>query len=399
MNYKQTLIGLLICISAITSCDTQKQLPANNNIALFRARQTLDSLYSNYSVPGTCLLRENYPSDISNYDATYLTSEEQSNSPRLYSYIWPYSGTVSAVIALFATTQDTIYQSLLENKVLIGLEEYYDTQRTPEAYASYIHTAPQSERFYDDNIWLVIDFLDIYLLTKESKYLQKAQHMWKFVESGMDDKLGGGIYWCEQKRKNKNTCCNAPGSVLALRLFQVTQDSTYLDKGKHLYQWTQTQLQDSTDYLYFDNIDLDGKINKTKYAYNSGQMMQSAILLYQLTGEKQYLTDARNIAKGCYNYFFMDYTPKDGGTFKLIKKGDIWFTAVMLRAFIELYQADKNKTYLNAFIQSLDYAWDHARDDNGLFNTDFSGNTRDNKRWLLTQAAMVEMYARLAAIK
>ena len=262
-----------------------------------------------------------------------------------------------------------------------------------------ISTAPQSERFYDDNIWLGIDFLDIYLLTKESKYLQKAQHMWKFVESGMDDKLGGGIYWCEQKRKNKNTCCNAPGSVLALRLFQVTQDSTYLDKGKHLYQWTQTQLQDSTDYLYFDNIDLDGKINKTKYAYNSGQMMQSAILLYQLTGEKQYLTDAGNIAKGCYNYFFMDYTPKDGGTFKLIKKGDIWFTAVMLRAFIELYQADKNKTYLNAFIQSLDYAWDHARDDNGLFNTDFSGSTRDNKRWLLTQAAMVEMYARLAAIK
>ena len=128
-------------------------------------------------------------------------------------------------------------------------------------------------------------------------------------------------------------------------------------------------------------------------------MMQSAILLYQLTGEKQYLTDAGNIAKGCYNYFFMDYTPKDGGTFKLIKKGDIWFTAVMLRAFIELYQADKNKTYLNAFIQSLDYAWDHARDDNGLFNTDFSGSTRDNKRWLLTQAAMVEMYARLAAIK
>lgn len=39
------------------------------------------------------------------------------------------------------------------------------------------------------------------------------------------------------------------------------------------------------------------------------------------------------------------------------------------------------------------------RDDNGLFNTDFSGSTRDNKRWLLTQAAMVEMYARLAAIK
>ncbi len=30
-------------------------------------------------------------------------------------------------------------------------------------------------------------------------------------------------------------------------------------------------LQDSTDYLYFDNIRLDGKIGKAKFAYNSGQ--------------------------------------------------------------------------------------------------------------------------------
>lgn len=75
------------------------------------------------------------------------------------------------------------------------------------------------------------------------------------------------------------------------------------------------------------------------------------------------------------------------------------FIAVMLRGFIELYQADKNETYLDSFSKSLDYAWGHARDEKGLFNTDFSGKTQDNRRWLLTQAAMVEMYARLAAIK
>lgn len=71
----------------------------------------------------------------------------------------------------------------------------------------------------------------------------------------------------------------------------------------------------------------------------------------------------------------------------------------MLRGFIELYGIDNNKTYLDSFTQSLDYAWEHARDKKGLFNTDFSGKTQDNKRWLLTQAAMVEMYAHLATIK
>ena len=158
-------------------------------------------------------------------------------------------------------------------------------------------------------------------------------------------------------------------------------------------------MQDSTDYLYFDNIRLDGKIGRAKFAYNSGQMMQAAALLYQLTGIPAYLTDAQNIAKECYNYFFVDFTPADGNTFKLIKRGDIWFTAVMLRGFIELYKQDNNKKYLDAFNRSLTYAWDNARDDNGLFNVDLSGVDKDGKKWLLTQAAIVEMYARLAQIK
>lgn len=399
MNLKQIFLSILMSVVIITGCNTKKQIIVGDELALTRAKQTLDSLYSNYSVPGTHLLRENYPSNIAEYTATYLASEEQKNMPNQYSYLWPYSGTFSAVNALFATTQDTVYQSLLNNKVLVGLEEYFDTRRAPESYASYINTASQSDRFYDDNIWLGIDFTDTYLMTKEKKYLQKAELIWKFIESGIDEKLGGGIYWCEQKKESKNTCSNAPGSVFALKLFQATQNSSYLNKGEQLYSWTKKELQDSTDYLYFDNIALDGKIGKTKFAYNSGQMMQSASLLYQLTGKKEYLTDAQNIAKGCHNYFFMNYTPAYADTFKMIKKGDVWFTAVMLRGFIELYLIDHNKTYIDSFIKSLNYAWEHARDEKGLFNTDFSGNSQDNRKWLLTQAAMVEMHARLAAIK
>ena len=399
MNSKQTLFSLLMCVLAIAGCDTQKQAIVGNELALTRAKQTLDSLYLNYSVSGTCLLRENYPSNIGEYTATYLASEEQKNMPNLYSYLWPYSGTFSAVNALFATTGDKEYKSVLDNKVLVGLEEYFDTRRTPEAYASYINSAPQSDRFYDDNVWLGIDFTNTYMLTKEPKYLQKAQLIWNFIESGTDDNLGGGIYWCEQRKESKNTCSNAPGSVFALKLFEATKDSAYFVKGQRLYEWTQTNLQDSTDYLYFDNINLNGKVDKAKFAYNSGQMMQSAALLYQLTKNPDYLKDAQSIAKECYNYFFTDFTTDTGESLKMLKQGNIWFTAVMLRGFIELYQLDQNKTFIDAFNQCLSYAWDNARDENGLFSTDLTGNNNNEKKWLLTQAAMVEMYSRLATIQ
>lgn len=390
------LLGIT-CIASLIGCVSSAQVEPNSN--LDRARQTLDSLYLNYSVDNSSLLRENYPFD-EQHTVTYLASEEQANIPNQFSYLWPYSGTFSAVNALFEATHDKKYKKLLDSRVLPGLEEYFDTQRVPNAYSSYIRTAPASDRFYDDNVWLGIDFTDTYQMTQEQKYLDKAQLIWKFIESGTDSILGGGIYWCEQKKESKNTCSNAPGSVLALKLFKATNDSSYFEKGKKLYEWTQRNLQDSADYLYFDNIRLDGKIGKAKFAYNSGQMMQSAALLYQLTKNPIYLKDAQNIAKECFNYFFTDFTPATNEeAFRMLKKGDIWFTAVMLRGFIELYQIDKDKTYINAFNKSLSYAWDNARDEKGLFNTDLSGKSKDERKWLLTQAAMVEMYARLATIQ
>ena len=387
---------IIVCTLSLTGCASTKQ--ADSDSSLGKAQQTLDSLYQHYSAKDSYLLRESYPFD-EQHKVTYLASEDQANMPNQFSYLWPYSGTFSAVNALLEATHDKKYQQLLEKQVLPGLEEYFDTERTPVAYSSYIRTTPTSDRFYDDNIWVGIDFIDIYQITKEKKYLDKAQLIWNFIESGTDSLLGDGIYWCEQKKESKNTCSNAPGSVFALKLFKATNDSLYFKRGKELYKWTQKNLQDSTDYLYFDNIRLDGKIGKAKFAYNSGQMMQSAALLYQLTKNPDYLKDAQSIAKECYNYFFTDFTTDTGESLKMLKQGNIWFTAVMLRGFIELYQLDQNKTFIDAFNQCLSYAWDNARDENGLFSTDLTGNNNNEKKWLLTQAAMVEMYSRLAAIQ
>lgn len=388
----------LASITFIIGVSCKTETIKNTSVNLERAQAVLDSLYSHYSVDSTYLLRETFPFN-NKYSATYLASEEQANVPNAYSYLWPFSGTFSAANALLEVSKDNKYKELLDTKVLPGLEKYFDTTRTPYAYSSYINYAPQSDRFYDDNVWLGIDFTDVYMLTKEEVYLKKAKLIWDFVISGSDDKLGGGIYWCEQKKESKNTCSNAPGAVFALKLFKATSDSVYFQQGKELYHWTKENLQDSTDYLYFDNVRLEGNIGRAKYAYNSGQMIQAAALLYNLTAEKQYLTDAQNIAQSAYDYFFEDFKDEKGEQFKLLKKGDVWFSAVMLRGFIELYEIDKNPLYIDAFKQNLDYSWEYARDAQGLFEKDLSGKTKDESKWLLTQAAMVEMYARLAAIK
>ena len=386
----------LLCAISLNCATLNKEKHRNPNFD--RAAITLESMYNNYQIHNSCLLRETYPIGI-NYSADYLVSEESNNTPNKYSYLWPYSGTFTAVNTIFeASDFSQAYKKTLEKRVLPGLEKYLDTKRNPTAYSSYITSDSKSDRFYDDNIWIGIDFLDVYFLTHENKYLSKAKMIWNFIQSGTDEKLGGGIYWCEQKKESKNTCSNAPGAVYALKLFQATDDSTFLMQGKKLYEWTKKNLQDTEDYLYFDNINLDKIIGKAKFAYNSGQMMQAASILYKLTKNSEYLFDAQNIAKGCSDFFFTKFVTPSGEKIKLIKKGDVWFSAVMLRGFIELYNIDKNRIYLDDFDKSLDYAWQHAREKNGLFNSDFSGVKKDEKKWLLTQAAMVEMFSRIAVV-
>lgn len=395
MNKANRIFPLLFLFLSM-ACATKSVHEENTD--RLRAQQTLDSLYKYYSVEGSNLLRETYPLD-SAHTATYLASAEQANVPNAYSYLWPYSGTFSAINVLIAAGETVYNKKVLANRVLSGLEEYLDTKRQPAAYASYINSAPESDRFYDDNVWLGIDFTDIYMQTKQQSYLDKAKMIWKFIESGTDDKLGGGIYWCEQKKSGKNTCSNAPGAVYALKLFEATNDSSYFYQGKKLYEWTKKNLQDTEDYLYFDNINMEGKVDKAKYPYNSGQMLQASALLYKLTKNKDYLTDAQNIAKSGYNYFFTDFKTSEGEEFRLLKKSDVWFIAVMFRGYIELYNLDKNDVYINAFRKNLEYAWTHMRDEKGLFSTDWTGVKKDDKKWLLTQAAFVEFYGRLAEIK
>lgn len=382
---------ILVLTSLLNSCNT---IDKDSNFK--RAEMTLASIYTHYGIDGKQLLRETYPYDKTN-KATYLLTEEGPSHSNQYSYLWPYSGNLSAVTALYTVSGNHKFKQVLEEKVLLGLEEYYDTTRVPNAYSSYINSKPNSDRFYDDNIWIGIDFTDLYLLTEDERYLDKALTVWHFIENSMDEKLGGGIYWCEQNKNGKNTCSNAPGAVYALKLFEATKDSSFYFIGKQLYEWVNDNLQDTTDYLYYDNININGNVDKKKYAYNSGQMIQAASLLYKLSNNDVYLENAQNIASSSYNYFFQHFTDTQGTSFKLLNKGDIWFTAIMQRGYIELYQIDRNPEYINAFKTNLDYAWDNMRNEkNGLFNSDWSGETKDDSKWLLTQFAMVEMYAQIS---
>lgn len=313
-------------------------------------------------------------------------------------YLWATSSVFSGVNALFETTKDLRYAEWLEETMLPIIECYWTSGRLPEGFQSYPFIFGYADRYYDDNAWVGLEFLKIYQLLDKDEYLEKAKIIWEFIASGYDDKLGGGFYWCEQKKFQKNACSNAPVSVFSLKLYQMTSQEKYLDIGKKIYHWMKTTLRDSNNGLYNDYISLDGKVDKRKYAYNSGQMLQAASLLYVITNESRYLEDARNLAESCAAYFFKT-SGGDDKSYSLLKNGQVWFATVMLRGFEELYRIDKNPLYISVYKRTLELLWKEGRDADGLFCTNrLSEPSRfaNDEKWLLIQGALVEMYARLS---
>ena len=149
---KKTMwLPLLAAALTTTACDGDA---ARRSRDVERAKSTMDAVYAHYGIEDCPLLRENHPFN-DRYRAGYLASEEQAQ-PNPYSYLWPFSGSLSAANAILES--DPAYRDVLDGRVLPGLAEYADTLREPAAYASYVRTAAPSDRFYDDNVWLGIDF-------------------------------------------------------------------------------------------------------------------------------------------------------------------------------------------------------------------------------------------------
>lgn len=236
---------------------------------------------------------------------------------------------VSAYEKKYVDMTDRMYKSI---------NRFITTDNQRKAYAVY----PQNgnERYYDDNVWIGLDMAELYEQTQENRFLEKAEMVWDYLMVGNTSSCGGGILWREKPSySNKHTCSTAPAAVLGCKLYQITKEQKYLDKAKELYVWLIQYMQDPSDHLFYDNITPSMVIGKSKYSYNSGQPMQAACLLYNITGEQQYLTDAQQIARSAHKKWFTLYDSKElGEKFYRINGDHAWFYSVLFRGFLELYK-------------------------------------------------------------
>lgn len=222
----------------------------------------------------------------------------RSPKDRADDFMWSNGVMFSALVAAARHDPDS-YRPVMD-QFFKAMDHYWDPGDKPPGY----EPAPTNgghDKYYDDNAWMVITFAEAYQLTRDQRYADRATQTLRFVLSGWDDQLGGGIWWHEgHKGGSKNTCANAPAAVGCLRVARYLsedQSQRAIAEARKITDWTTQTFQD-TDGLFFDSEKVaTQKMNKGKLTYNSALMLRAWLGLYRYSHNPKDLEQAKRIGK------------------------------------------------------------------------------------------------------
>lgn len=324
---------------------------------------------------------------------------------------WEYIGLMEMTDKLAYLDRDNI--PLMDN-VIKGLEyyAYYDSGE----FTGYVVNrgevpggATDPGMAYDDNMWLIINFTRAYEITKNIEYLNKAEHLADYlIENAWFEPLGG-FFW-DNRKHARHSCSNNPILKPLVDLYRHTGKERYLEWAKKTFDFSVNNLKDKKLNIYEDLIaakrDENGEwvegdpAGTGFYTYNTGTMISGGAALFEATGEQKYLDEALSSAKGAYEYF-CDKDVKEGYVGFPVSS-TIWFNAILLKGFIDLYPHAKTAAakYIGAYQKSMDHAYEHYLKD-GFIPVDWlrgwrDGVKKDIYKEALDQSANVEMYALLS---
>lgn len=296
-------------------------------------------------------------------------------------------------------------------KALGNLAPYIDKGRTNSsqiAYHCWADPNGDSEIFYDDNVWVLLEFLRAYKVLNDNQYLELAKRNWNYLITGWDDVLGGGIYWKDSRSwgdtvKQKNTCINAPMAYASAKLFEITKEAKYKEWAVKTYNWTVDQLLDKSDNIFWDRIELPNgvkDVKKEKYPYNSGNMISAAVNIFKITNDQKYLNDANTFAAAAHKYWLApDTVNGNKAIFWINNGGSSWFNSNLVLGFIELSSVNAAaKTYVNDCKTSLAFACLSAPS-TGYINDNWKSSSKVPNPSLLGQSATARTLYMLAAAK
>jgi hypothetical protein len=321
-----------------------------------------------------------------------------------FSFLWPFSQGLAATVSMGnipAIQKVPALRASFARELkarLVGLHNYYDAANSGQPEGFFNSTLPAYDgtvappvgpggtKYYDDNDWVGIELMRVYERTHEAALLAAAEGVMAFEMQGWQGSSGfvcpGGIpFTNEFENASRNTITTAPAAELGVQLYKATKNPGYLGFAVQAYEWVRHCLL-LPGNLYADHIGRRGVVEPHLYSYTQGVMIGAGTLLYQATGNSEYLYEARQTAAAAIAYF----TPERLGA------ENPFFPSIYFRNLMYLDSVTHDPPGPRLAQSYVDYSWLHLRLTNDLF---VAGSPPSGQ--LLVQAAIVQIYALLAS--
>ena len=249
------------------------------------------------------------------------------------------------------------------------------------------------DRYSDDSAWIVLAMMELYEITEKSKYLEWAEAGCEYIMSCENDENTapyGGIRWHESQTCGTRMCSTSPSCLMNMMLYKITGENQYLEAGLRLYNWAKNHgAQNMTTGLYYEGVGCSNEIDYVQLGYDTAPMLQATIIMYEVTGNNNYLIESQHIAHNMVSKFV------NGKTHALKQTGK-WCGHDMTNALVYLYEVDGNQYWLDVAAGYLEFVYNNCKASNGLFNTSWDNTSGSGSTDIIDNASPARAFWTLA---
>ena len=193
---------------------------------------------------------------------------------------------------MWAHAWETEMDAYERTKDPIYLQKIRDTY---DGFVAKYGTDLAGRDFNDDIGWWVMGATRAYDLTGEPLYLTLAKKNFDWVYTHETDTVfGGGIWWKNSDRNQKNSASTLPYCVAGFKLGRQLKDPAYTDKARKLHLWMLSKMFRTYGEVA-DRIQHYGAKDSTFWgplSYNHGTFVSSSWEMFKVTGDSAYFKDA-----------------------------------------------------------------------------------------------------------